>query len=107
MAECVDIEPTDLKGLADFAVNNQIDLTVVGPEAPLALGIVDEFTGRGLTIFGPDKGASELESSKIFSKKLMLDNNIPTGAAQFFDNIEDASEYIERMKTPIVVKADG
>ena len=77
LAECVDLDVTNLEGLADWAEEHQIDLTVVGPEAPLVAGIVDVFRGRGLTIFGPSAKAAEIEGSKIFSKELMENTIFP------------------------------
>ena len=107
IAECVDIEVTDLKGLAQFAEKNKIDLTVVGPELPLTLGIVDLFRENGLTIFGPDKKAAELEGSKGFSKDLMAKYHIPTAEYQIFTDPEEAIRYINGKKIPMVLKADG
>lgn len=107
IAKTVDIKPEDLNGLADFAENNKIDLTVVGPEAPLVAGIVDEFEKRGLKIFGPNKAASQLEGSKVFSKQFMKKNKIPTADFDIFDDPEKAKNHIKNKGAPIVVKADG
>jgi len=106
-AECVDIEVTDLKGLAQFAKKKKIDLTVVGPELPLTLGIVDLFRKNGLPIFGPDQKAAELEGSKGFSKNLMAKYRIPTAEYQIFSDSEEAIRYINWKKSPLVLKADG
>ncbi|MDR1349645.1 MAG: phosphoribosylamine--glycine ligase [Zoogloeaceae bacterium] len=93
--------------LADFAEQNNILLTVVGPEAPLAAGIVDIFRARGLKIFGPTKAAAQLESSKDFAKRFMARHNIPTAAFATFSDVAAAHAYVERQGAPIVVKADG
>ena len=110
-AECVNIKVDELKKLADFAQENAIDFTVVGPEAPLCAGIVDEFQSRNLAIFGPDKNAAQLEGSKDYAKKFMVKYNIPTAAYDTFDNADDACKYIDSQFDAgvkgIVVKADG
>jgi phosphoribosylamine--glycine ligase len=98
---------TDLVALADFAAAEQIGLTVVGPEAPLASGVVDLFRSRGLRIFGPTHGAAQLESSKAFAKDFMQRHGIPTARYAAFDDAQAAHAYIERFGAPIVVKADG
>jgi len=97
----------DYNELADFAKKNSIDLTVVGPEAPLVDGIVDIFKDRGLTIFGPSAKAAQLEGSKIFMKNFLTKYNIPTARYIETDSLERASEFIDTLPTPIVVKADG
>ncbi|MBZ0168138.1 phosphoribosylamine--glycine ligase [Candidatus Methylomirabilis lanthanidiphila] len=107
VAECVQISATDIRLLADFAERKRIDLTVVGPELPLTLGIVDEFERRGLRIFGPRKDAALVEGSKVFAKSFMKKHHIPTGFFQTFDRSEEAKRYIEEIGTPLVVKADG
>lgn len=107
LATCVNIAVEDISGLAEFAKKNNIDLTVVGPEAPLVAGIVDEFKNRGLTVFGPDKAAAQIEGSKIFSKNLMKKYNIPTADYKVFEDPKDAISYIDTAPMPIVVKADG
>jgi len=107
IGECVNISPTDIKGLADFAEKEGIDLTVVGPEAPLVAGIVDEFESRGLKIFGPSKEAARLEGSKAFSKEMMKKCGVPTADFEVFDDPEKAKKYIKEKGAPIVVKADG
>ncbi len=106
-AKRVDIQATDIEKLAEFAEKNQIDLTVVGPEAPLVKGIVNEFEKRGLKIFGPSKEASILEGSKAFTKKLLLENDIPTAKGEVFEDYEKALEYINSNQEGLVVKADG
>ncbi|MDK2877360.1 MAG: phosphoribosylamine---glycine ligase [Thermoanaerobacteraceae bacterium] len=107
IARCVDISAEDIKALADFAEKKSIDLTVVGPEAPLVEGIVDEFEARGLKAFGPNKAASQIEGSKVFAKNLMEKYNIPTAAFRVFDNSIDAINYIDSIDAPMVVKAEG
>ena len=106
-AECVPIKVEDVKALADFAEANGIDLTFVGPEAALAAGVADEFERRGLTIFGPSKAATRIESSKEFAKQLMLKHGIPTAAYRSFSEYAEAADYIKTRPTPIVVKFDG
>jgi phosphoribosylamine--glycine ligase len=98
---------TDLAALADFAQAEDIGLTVVGPEAPLAAGIVDLFQSRGLRIFGPVKAAAQLESSKDFAKRFLVRNNIPTARYETFTDAAAAHAYVDRHGAPIVVKADG
>ncbi len=107
LAECADIGASEVRRMADFAVSRGIDLTVVGPEVPLTLGIVDEFGARGLRIFGVNQKAAELEGSKVFAKRLMKKYKIPTGFFQTFYRVEDAKRYIQDVGAPIVVKADG
>ncbi len=106
-AERVDIKVEDIPVLLDFARREKIDLTVVGPESPLALGIVDEFGKAKLKVFGPNKKAAQLEASKVFAKELMLKYDVPTAACKIFDNPEEAKKYIEKIGAPCVVKADG
>ncbi len=107
IGECVDIKPTEIEKLADFAEREGIDLTIVGPEAPLVAGITDEFEKRGLKVFGPSKAAAQLEGSKAFAKKMMKKYGVPTAEFQVFDDPEKAKEYIRKVGAPIVVKADG
>ncbi len=111
LAECVPGSAMNIKDAANFAESQSIDLTIVGPESPLIAGIVDEFEGRGLKIFGPNKQAAQMEGSKAFAKKLMLENGIPTGLCEIFDDPDKADDYIKSVakKTddPIVIKADG
>lgn len=102
----VPISVNDLDGLADFAKKNNC-FTVVGPEDPLAAGIVDKFTQLGLKIFGPTKNAAQLESSKIWAKNFMKRNNIPTARFEIFDDPKKAQEYVESLDYNVVVKADG
>ena len=99
--------PDRLTDLADWAASENITLTVVGPEAPLAEGIVDVFSERGLKAFGPDKRAARLEASKDFAKQLMLKNGIPTAEHQTFTDAEAAMAYIEDRNAPVFVKANG
>ncbi|HIQ48421.1 MAG TPA: phosphoribosylamine--glycine ligase [Aquifex aeolicus] len=107
IAERVDISPTDVKSLAEFASKESIDFTIVGPEAPLVEGIVDEFEKRNLKIFGPSKEAAKLEGSKAFAKAFMKKYNIPTAKYEVFTDFEEAKKYVEKVGTPIVIKADG
>jgi len=106
-ANCVDIKADDIKGLVKFAKDNKIDLTVVGPEAPLVAGIVDEFEQEGLRVFGPSSDAAQLEGSKVFSKEFMYECNIPTANFQRFDNAEEALNFLKQAIFPLVIKADG
>ncbi|HBZ53255.1 MAG TPA: phosphoribosylamine--glycine ligase [Eubacterium sp.] len=107
VAELVDIKAMEFEKLADFAVSNGIDLTVIGMDDPLVGGIVDVFEERGLRIFGPRKNAAILEGSKAFSKDLMKKYDIPTAAYETFDDPEAALEYIKSAPLPTVLKADG
>jgi len=118
IAECINIKADDVFGLLEFARKEKIDLSVVGPEMALSLGIVDEFEKAGLRIFGPNKKAANLEASKIFSKELMVKYNVPTanfkifsattrGGSAYGGDMQDALEYIEEIGVPCVVKADG
>ena len=101
------IDLSDPLALADFAENEKIDLTVVGPEAPLAAGVVNLFRSRGLKIFGPTKEAAQLESSKDFAKRFMVRNKIPTAAFETFSDAAAAHAYVDNQGAPIVIKADG
>ena len=107
IAETVDIKAEDIKGLLKFAKAEKIDLTIVGPEAPLVGGIVYIFSENGLKIFGPGKGAALLEGSKIFSKEMMKRWKVPTADFQVFDRFNDAQDYLRSAKMPVVIKADG
>ncbi len=107
IAECIDIKAEDIQGLLDFARRDKIDLTVVGPEVPLSLGIVDEFLRYNLKIFGPNKSAARLEGSKIFSKELMAKYGVPTADFKIFDDLSEAKIYINKIGAPCVIKADG
>ena len=107
LATCVPIKADDIAGLKAFVMREHIDLTVIGPEAPLALGVVDEFRKAKLKIFGPTKNAARLEASKIFSKDVMAQAKIPTAQAKSFDKAVDALAYLEQHELPVVIKADG
>ena len=107
LATCVPVKADDIAGLKTFVQSEKIDLTVVGPEAPLALGIVDEFRKSKLKIFGPTKGAARIEASKVFSKEIMASAKILTATAQSFDQIAPALTYVALHELPVVVKADG
>src|SRR5919198_3045146 len=107
IGENVAISASDLGALVCFAKKNRIDLTVVGPDDPLAAGIVDLFTAEKLRAFGPSKSAARIESSKIFAKELMRVHKIPTAEALTFSNSSEALRYCERLRFPIVIKADG
>ncbi|GAB6182387.1 phosphoribosylamine--glycine ligase [Thermodesulfovibrio hydrogeniphilus] len=107
IAECVEIESGDYSALVDFVKYEWIDLTVVGPEEPLARGIVDIFEKEGRRIIGPNKAAAQIESSKVFAKDFMKRHNIPTADYKVFTSLAHAEEYIRLKGTPIVIKADG
>ena len=107
LATCVPIKADDIAGLKTFVQSEQIDLTVVGPEAPLALGLVDEFRKSKLKVFGPTKGAARIEASKVFSKEIMASAKILTAKAQSFDQVAPALAYLDQHELPVVVKADG
>ncbi len=107
LAECVHINVDEIEALRDFALAEQIDLTVVGPEIPLTLGIVDSFKAAGLDIFGPSKSAARIEGSKGFSKDLMARHGIPTAAYRSISDHSEAVAYIKEQGAPIVIKADG
>jgi phosphoribosylamine--glycine ligase len=106
-AECVALDIADHAAVIEFCKQNAVDLVVVGPETPLAAGIVDDLARVGIKAFGPSKQASQLESSKAFTKALCTEFNIPTGAYGRFTNAEDALAYVRQQGAPIVVKADG
>src|SRR5436190_12762312 len=107
IAENVSISAGDLKALVRFAKENRIDLTVVGPDDPLAAGIVDLLTTEKLRAFGPTKSAARIEASKIFAKELMRSQKIPTAEARTFSDASEALHYCEQLKFPVVIKADG
>jgi len=107
LAECVDIKIGDIEKLKEFAIKNNIDLTVVGPEMPLVQGIVDEFEKAGLKIFGPNKNAAAIEGSKYFTKHLLSKYNIPTGRFKAFDKYQEAMKFLKETWYPVVMKADG
>ena len=103
----VEISAEDIDGLASFALKNKIDLTIVGPEVPLVLGITDEFKKKGLRCFGPSKDAARLEGSKDFMKDFLSRNNIPTALYKSFTDINLAKDYVKNHSIPVVIKADG
>jgi len=107
LAECFPGDVADIEGLADFAKSKQVDLTIVGPEIPLSLGIVDVFRARGMSIFGPSKAAAILESSKAFMKDLLKKYKIPSADFSIFDKASAAIAYAHSLTMPIVIKADG
>ena len=107
LAECVAIKDTDVEGLVTFAKENGVELTVVGPEAALAVGVVDRFREEGLKIFGPTKAAAEIESSKDFAKRLMVKYDVPTASYETFTDFEAAMAYVRRGSLPTVLKYDG
>jgi phosphoribosylamine--glycine ligase len=107
IAENISISAGDLTALVRFAKENRIDLTVIGPDDPLAAGIVDLFIAERLRAFGPTKSAARIEASKIFAKELMREQKIPTAEARTFSDSSDALRYCERLKFPVVIKADG
>jgi len=107
LADAVAIGPEQLEKLAEFAEREKIDLTVVGPELPLTLGIADLFDSRGLRIFGPNRAAAQLEGSKAFAKEILKTNHIPTAAFEAFADAAAAKRYLAQVKPPYVVKADG
>ena len=107
LAECVAIKDTDVEALLSFALEHKIDLTVVGPEAALAVGVVDRFREAGLKIFGPTKAAAEIEASKDFAKRLMVKYDVPTAAYETFTNYEEAIAYVRKGSLPTVLKYDG
>lgn len=103
----VAISATDVESLVDFAVSQEIELTIVGPEAPLVLGLTDELQAVGLRVFGPTKTAAQLEGSKAFSKSFMEQHGIPTGRAEIFDTLEAAFAYLDSLEKLPVIKASG
>ncbi|MGB2696415.1 MAG: phosphoribosylamine--glycine ligase [Candidatus Zixiibacteriota bacterium] len=107
IGKCVSIKADDIKTLADFAQRENIDLTLVGPELPLTLGIVDEFETRNLKIFGPSQAASMIEGSKAFAKEFMRKYHIPTASFQIFEQKDKALNFISSTDFPVVIKADG
>ena len=107
VAECIDIGDSDIENLLKFAKENQIDLTIVGPEIPLVAGIVDVFEKEGLKIFGPNKECAQLEGSKAFSKDFMIRHNLPTAKYKEYTNLDEAISEIDSFGYPVVIKADG
>lgn len=106
-AECINLRVDDIQGLVNFASKNKIDLTVVGPELPLTLGIADEFLKKGLKIFGPTRDGAKIEGSKVFAKELMRRYGIPTAEFKIFTDRDKAIDYILEKGAPVVIKADG
>ena len=106
-ARCIPIAATDIAALLELAKEEAVDFTMVGPEGPLAAGIVDEFRAAGLAIFGPTQSAARLETSKRFAKELMLANGIPTAAASFHDSLDSAKAAVRHVGAPVVIKASG
>ncbi|WP_041643991.1 phosphoribosylamine--glycine ligase [Mahella australiensis] len=107
IARCIDIKATDIDGVVNFAKQNAIDLTVVAPDDPLAMGMVDALEAVGCRAFGPRRDAAAIEASKAFAKQLMHKYNIPTAKYEVFDDYEKAAAYVEKCPVPIVIKADG
>ncbi len=107
LAELVDIDASNIIEIADFAQKEKIHLTIVGPELPLSLGIVDEFNRRNLKIFGPTQKAAQIESSKVFAKEFMKNNNIPTSDFKVFNSAMEAVNYLKSVTFPVVIKTDG
>ena len=107
LAECVSVRATDIDGLVELARSRDVELTVVGPEAPLAAGIVDRFRQAGLPIFGPTRAAAEIETSKAFAKQLMTEAGVPTARAEMHTDVMAAREAVRRFGAPVVVKASG
>ena len=106
-AECVPLDANDIQGLRDFAVSKRIDLTVVGPEAPLVAGIADLFAKDGLLVFGPDQAGAQLEGSKVFMKTILQECGIATAGFRVFDDYDEAEQYVLTHRLPVVIKADG
>ncbi len=106
-AECVPVAADDVPKLVDFAASRRIDLTVVGPEAPLVSGLADELARRGLLVCGPGKAAAQLEGSKVFTKNILAKYGIPTAAFRVFDDYDEAEQHVLTRRLPLVVKADG
>lgn len=107
LAECVAIKDTEVEKLVEFAKSHNVELTVVGPEAALAVGVVDRFREEGLKIFGPSKAAAEIEASKDFAKRLMVKYDVPTAAYATFTDFEEAMAYVRKGSLPTVLKYDG
>lgn len=107
IAENVNIQANDLEGITDFAKTNRLDLVIVAPDDPLAMGLIDSLSAAGIRAWGPTKNAAQIEASKVFAKKLMRENNIPTAAFQVFSKYDEALAYILNQGAPIVIKASG
>jgi len=106
-AECVPVAAPDVPKLVDFAASRRIDLTVVGPEAPLVAGLADELAARGLLVCGPNRAAARLEGSKVFTKNILAKYGIPTAAFRVFDEYDEAEQHVLTRRLPLVIKADG
>lgn len=106
-AECLEIDAEDTLSVVDFAARHRIDLTIIGPEAPLVAGLADILASRGMRVFGPNKQAAMIEGSKSFAKGVMERHEIPTGKARTFDDHDEARAYLDEVGAPVVVKADG
>jgi len=106
-AECVPMAADDVPRLVDFAASQRIDLTVVGPEAPLVAGLADELARRGLLVCGPSRAAAQLEGSKVFTKNILAKYGIPTAAFRIFDDYDEAEQHVLTRRLPLVIKADG
>ena len=107
VAQCIDIQDSDIENLLNFAKEKKIDLTIVGPEIPLVAGIVDKFEKEGLKIFGPNKKCAQLEGSKAFSKDFMIRHNLPTAKYKEYTDLDEAISEIDSFGYPVVIKADG
>ncbi|HCS74635.1 MAG TPA: phosphoribosylamine--glycine ligase, partial [Clostridiales bacterium] len=107
LAKCVDIKATNIEGILAFAIEQQMDLTVVAPDDPLAMGLVDKLQENGLRAFGPTQKAAIIESSKVFAKELMKKYRIPTPEYQSFQKYDDAIAFLDEISFPVVIKADG
>ncbi len=107
IADCVNIAADDIEGLVNFALQEVVDFVIIGPEVPLALGLVDELLARGIAVFGPGARAAMLESSKAFTKDFCTRHNIPTAKYDVFTTMDDAKAYLDEMSPPYVIKADG
>jgi len=106
-AELVPVSVDETAKIVDFAVKQRVDLTVVGPEAPLAAGLADDLVGHGLLVCGPSRAAAQLEGSKVFTKNLLAKYGIPTADFRVFDSYDDAEQYVLTHRLPVVIKADG
>src|ERR1700710_598769 len=107
LGENLPIPATDIVALRKFARENEIDFTVIGPDDPLAAGVVDAFQEENLRVFGPVKAAARLEASKVFAKRMMRATGVPTAMAGVFTDCKKACRFVERLHYPVVVKADG
>ena len=107
VAECVDIQAEDLDGIADFAVSHSVDMAVIGPEVPLAMGITDVLNGKGIRVFGPNQKCAQLEASKSFTKDFLARHGIPTAGYREFTEKEQLLSSLGLYGYPMVLKADG